>query len=233
MIDLMLFCAKESDKRSREVLRQPFTVHGFTYATDSRILIRVEPLPMQAPTDDERVIKEMEKIALWFQANAEAYYAPLKVKESHNIPEKRGQECPTCQGTGRLTPCAHCNGEGEIGCDHCGHASQCDHCMGRGGNSYTLYDGIEPGAHGDIECENCNGFGRVGRIPETVSVKVGEAWFAKSYIDAIATLPELEVVVPGPESGLRAMGFRFKGGEGLLMPMSPPDVIRPTLGANP
>lgn len=232
MIDLMPFCAKADDKRARDALRSPFTVHGHTYASDSKALVRVESLPDVPPlsTDDE-LVKEMEKIALWFQANAGGYYAPLKVRESADIPEVRGKQCTTCQGTGRIIPCVACNGDGEIGCDHCGHTNVCADCEGRGGTSYTLMDGVEEGKHGDVECETCDGWGRYGRIAATVSVRVGEAWFDKAYIDAIAQLSGAEVVVPGPDGGLRAMAFRFKGGEGMVMPMRPPEVTRVTAGA--
>jgi hypothetical protein len=48
-------------------------------------------------------------------------------------------------------------------------------------------------------------------------VRIGKVTFNAQYIELIKTLPELEI--GKPKLGPVPLPFRFKGGEGLLMPM--------------
>ena len=63
------------------------------------------------------------------------------------------------------------------------------------------------------ECEYCDGS---GKLPPTV--RIGKIVFASQYIERIQALPGLEIGKPKPPP--RPLPFRFKGGEGLLMPRS-------------
>jgi hypothetical protein len=62
------------------------------------------------------------------------------------------------------------------------------------------------------KCEHCDGSGKLP--PE---VLIGKAHFGGQYIAWIQALPGLEIGKPKPAP--RPIPFRFKGGEGLLMPM--------------
>ena len=64
------------------------------------------------------------------------------------------------------------------------------------------------------ECECCHGSGKL-----RPRVRIGKAVFAAQYIERIQVLPELEIGKPMRQRP-RPLPFRFKGGEGLLMPMA-------------
>jgi hypothetical protein len=77
-------------------------------------------------------------------------------------------------------------------CDGRGHKHKCPDCR--------------------CECEHCYGF---GKLPPRV--RIGKAIFASQYIEWIQALPGLEIGKPMRQHP-RPLPFRFKGGEGLLMP---------------
>jgi hypothetical protein len=88
--------------------------------------------------------------------------------------------------------------------------NRCTACHGRG------YKHECPDCR--CECESCGGSGK-----STPCVRVGNAVFAFEYIDRMGELPGLEIGKPrlirGKQKRARVLPFRFKGGEGLLMPM--------------
>jgi hypothetical protein len=63
------------------------------------------------------------------------------------------------------------------------------------------------------KCEHCAGSGKL----QPPRVRIGKATYSARYIERIRVLPELEI--GKPKAPLRPLPFRFKGGEGLLMPM--------------
>jgi len=83
------------------------------------------------------------------------------------------------------------------------------------------------------DCEECGGSGRIdfaginnrcqecsgkGKTPRHIGVEVGGIPFSDVYLSWIAELPGAEI---GPMGPLEPARFRFKGGEGLLMPRTP------------
>jgi hypothetical protein len=85
-------------------------------------------------------------------------------------------------------------------------SDRCMACGGQGRKHYTC-----PDCH--CECEFCAGSGKT-----PPRVWVGKAIFASRYIEQMQTLPGLEIGKPKPPP--HPLPFRFKGGEGLLMPMT-------------
>ena len=83
---------------------------------------------------------------------------------------------------------------------------QCWRCGGRG-RKHECPDC-------QCECDDCNGR---GKLPPRV--RIGKAVFAVRYIEWIQALPGLEIGKPMRQLP-RLLPFRFKGGEGLLCPMS-------------
>lgn len=81
---------------------------------------------------------------------------------------------------------------------------QCWKCAGRGHKHECP----------DCRCE-CKACAGSGKLPSRV--KIGKAVFAGQYIEWVRALPGLEIGKPKPSTPLP---FRFKGGEGLLMPLS-------------
>jgi hypothetical protein len=63
------------------------------------------------------------------------------------------------------------------------------------------------------ECTECKGAGRFAP-----RARIGKAVFTGQYIEWMQALPGLEIGKPKPPP--RPLPFRFKGGEGLLMPRS-------------
>jgi hypothetical protein len=84
-------------------------------------------------------------------------------------------------------------------------SDQCWACEGRG-HKHTCPDCC-------CECEHCEGS---GKLPPRV--RVGKAVYFGPYVEWMQTLPGLEIGKPKPADPLP---FRFKGGEGLLMPRRP------------
>ena len=80
----------------------------------------------------------------------------------------------------------------------------CLHCTGRG----KIHDC--PAC--TCDCEGCGGS---GRAPEMSCVSVGKGFIDRRYADLMLSLPGLEVKLP--RRGDDSMGFRFEGGEGVLM----------------
>lgn len=91
---------------------------------------------------------------------------------------------------------------------------KCGDCGGRGtyGHAHDC-----PDCTCEETCEECEGTGKVTRVP-AVSVEIGGLIFDAKYVRMILGLPNLKV-----ETRLRKaerMLFTFDGGHGALMPMS-------------
>lgn len=92
-----------------------------------------------------------------------------------------------------IEKCGDCNGRGTYG-----HAHDCPDCTC------------------DETCEECNGTGKVTRIPK-ISVEIGGLIFDAKYVRMLLALPNLQI--EGRLKKAERMRFTFDGGDGALMPM--------------
>jgi hypothetical protein len=159
-VDLDLFCNPQEREPGRD-LSVPFSLNGYTYATDGAICVRVPRRPdipenKDAPNAEARLSWDFSRVK----------FGPLpKLK---TLPDK----CGWCLGRGYQHNCPDCR----------------------------------------CECEHCNGFGKFAP-----KVQIGKTHFSAQYVAWIEALPELEIGKPRPAP--HPLPFRFKGGEGLLMPL--------------
>ena len=195
------FC---STSESRPLLRNPFSLDGYTWATDGRLLVRVQA---------------MEGVAEGGPANAstvmpagDAGYMDVAFPPGFAEMTVPMEACEDCGGTGYFRPCVECGGKGEIECDHCYHSESCKDCDG---------DGNKRGrGKGEVPCDECDG---TGRHEKTV-------WVALSRGEVVADLKLLRKAERLPGLRVRykdrstALLLDFEGGAGVLMPGNPGDV---------
>ena len=115
------------------------------------------------------------------------------------------EQCSTCRGTGTVSECPECDGDGEIEFDTEFHTYYvtCKSCDG---------DGVFAGP--GRPCPVCKGAGRKLFTP----VKWQRGFISMKHLDRIKVLPGLKLSLHGDP--LEIIRFRFDGGVGLLMPMA-------------
>lgn len=193
---LRSFCAGAHDWRV--YLHEPITRHGFTYATDGHVLVRVpadgrEQTANFPPIDLDKPLRPHCKV-----------FAPLVLPPRPELPP-----CDGCAGTGEVAACRHCEGEGVSECDM-GHEHDCDRCEGRG----TV-------AGAGLECQHCRG-AKVRKVARTqadvdaVEVTIGTARFDWFLLERVMALPGIEFGIPDGDG--EPCPFRFDGGIGSVMP---------------
>lgn len=195
-LDLTQFCAAEPGIRYD--MTKPFIQAGKLYATDAAICVRM-PTQWDDEPQSEIRLPPVERIP-W------RFHSWPKVERATVL--NAMDWCATCEGAGYLAfrECSECYGTGE-------------------------------GEDGWNECHLCNGAGKVGTtkcttchgtpyIPQPCLVHVQangvDAFFARKYWDKIQAIGGVEVVVRESvptdlSSPYELLGFRFDGGEGLLM----------------
>lgn len=188
------FCADGNDVR--DYLRAPFNYEGYTYASNGYAIVRVPLLP-------EYLTNDKIKPGKLFDANAGHDLQPLPVYEKPEL-----KPCKTCEGTGKISLCPECDGNGEleVSSDYSEYTVQCKSCDG---------DGT---ATGDSKvCDRCQGSGKEKKIP----IKVGSVYIALDYLELIETLPNLRMDCTITDN-FSPVPFAFDGGEGLIMQMRAP-----------
>lgn len=202
---LQQFCSKDE---YRTYLQHPFFYEGSTFASEGKIIVRMEGIipgsldANEIKTNDDMMARVLKNIysmldeykpgELWHRAD-----------QVEILPEW-GEEktCPGCDGIPRDV-CDACDGEGEVEWEF-------DH------NCKTHYGTFEcPICKGDgpPECKTCYGH---GTILDSTPVKIGGVDFNSRYIKRMATLPNCEI---SPTNGSTPARIRFDGGDGLIMPM--------------
>jgi hypothetical protein len=193
--ELQKFC---SSNGGRYKLSTPFSLDGYTYACDGRIIIRIPEISEARRDNIPRGVTTV--IPPSGDDWREVEYPPGW--ESFDSPPTK---CESCNGVGRLPECFKCDGIGE--CDHCGET--CRRCDGTGvdadGNGW-------PTAH----CEDCDGTG-TNETAFAVSLNRGGVMVNLKYIKLIASLPGSKLMHRGDETAV--LRFEFDGGIGGVMPM--------------
>lgn len=210
-MNLTLFCSADP---KLPALTTPHVHHGWKYATDGRVVVRM-------PTNEPDTVRTdghefpLSKIVKIIE-HCRAHGSALTPTEIPNLPEPNKIKCRFCGGMGRMEKCAKCAGNGFMTCGECGHTHRCEPCDHTG---LVATDRPEADA-----CDECGGS---GEKTITVAVRVGPNLFSNIYLEKLLTLPGLLFYpdYPNPEDNRLfcngMMGyFTFDGGgEGALMPM--------------
>lgn len=199
MIDLMRFCANDTDLR--EHMRAPWLHDGWVYATNGHVCVRVHPghaEPCEPATDKHP--KAYRLFSQWMADDLGAFSdlpkLPARVK------------CCACKGAERfhVIKCPDCDG-GEF--THGRHAYECQECAGEFVQPGWLTTGAAM-ATKTMACNQC-----FGRGDEMAAVDVGAVVAEAIYLRWLAALPGIKV---RPHGAMDAIAFTFDGGQALLMP---------------
>ena len=191
---LARFCSEDE----RLSYSTPFSSDKFTYATDARIIIRVDRVET-VPSDD-RVGSYNEAIEKAFAAAAAWIAVPGELEIPPAPEEKPCQECG-----GNFPPeCQECGGSGVVEWVYTGldgktyyYDAECPVCFGTGGS-----------------CSRCGGTGKEELPFETM--QVGNCTLNPKYLRLIALLPDAEISPNGPDQPAAISFFR---GVGAVMPL--------------
>jgi hypothetical protein len=211
-IDLMAFCAQE--EHHKYDMRLPYELQDWTYATDSRVCVRVRPQSGDVAQHKDK-IPPFNSLS-WNHDALRVKWSPLRKLDP--IPAT-DSECPTCNGYGHVPStvpaheCHECDGMGHTWIGNGWDISvpvKCRACKGRG---YT----IPPGA---VTCPNCNG-NAIGVFPGLVEID-GRYFDSRQYAK-VQTL-DGEFVHDSWNGICRypMLKFRFDGGHGLLIGVETP-----------
>lgn len=191
-------------------MARPFCQGWFTYATDGRVLVRVDG-EVEGVGDPEGSPK-VENITKGWRAFAGL---PDEVEFPPGWDEKPVVVvgCRECSEQGGFVDCPECGGSGE--CERCGH--ECSGCDGK-----RVVPG-SPGDDGYTVCGVCGGTGlREAMFPVVLRIAPDfHQMFDRAYLRKIAALPGVVFRGDRAEYGV-PLRFKFDGGEGCLMPVRDP-----------
>lgn len=191
-IDLQRFRETES---SRYAIQSPWVFHGWRYATDGIIVVRL-PAPGEADTPDvvSPGLRERK-----FPRLCHLFDDFPECLEQMAVSVNRVPTCEDCLGTGwRPQECRDCEGLGDM----CGDPPGCPRCKGKG----EVVDG-----NGD-RCRFC-----AGRKMVYENQYIGNREIAGRYLSILADIPGLRIHLAGDErSGLAFVSGRLQG---VLMPL--------------
>lgn len=186
-MNLIPFCGKISAS-----LKEPFSDRGYTYATDSFIIIRV---PVQI-----EITKEVPSGLVCgfptFDHDQITSWLDMPVLPTNKI------ACEKCGGTGKEKTCYECNGNGVLTFDGDYNAYEvvCKSCDGGGK--------LE-----EVPCETCEGNGKVPEVPYVV---LDGVCLGIKYLELLKDLPDIKFAIISKDRS-EPVRFKFAGGEGLLM----------------
>ena len=192
-MDLTIFCDKE-----REYFAEPFSMGEHTYYTDGVIIVRT-PKTVSKVTD---VPYDVEGIA-WPSEIPKGNYikaAPAKVTYI---------ECKACGGTGTVSTCPECKGEGLVyfETDFNDYECECETCYG---------SGVAKGGIGEESpCLECKGTGKEA-LPEP-ACEIDGVLLSNILLEKIQRLPGWAIYEKKVAKDM--LYFVFNGGEGLVMGM--------------
>lgn len=192
MIDFKPFLGEKTTRRDMSL---PRIQRGLLVACDGRLAIALQEFDYSGPFPED-----MDK------PDVIGVLSPCEtLAEWRDMPHV--DQCDKCGNTGYLpltkVCCGECRGEGEVTCNY-------DH---------------------DHECPDCEGSGKVDETPECecrkLKVKFGAKDCAKHYSARFAKLPNVQwSAMDFDNNGTGdtaeiAVFFKFDGGFGALMPLSP------------
>lgn len=187
-------------KDPRVHVQTPWHVNGYSYSTDGSCLLRVEGEFGKPESSGKH-----PKVDDYFNFDAmNGDGVPLDI-EHFNKQKKKCKKCDAChEGVSTFQVCDFCEGEGFLVCN-LDHVHDCDNCCGSG---YF-------GKHTAKDCPDCRGTGI--DFGYSNKWKFGERHYAMMYLDLLQiNLPGL-LFYPDIEVCEGAMGFKFEGGDGVLM----------------
>ena len=190
------FCDAEAGKRYD--LTAPFIQGGHAFATDGRVMARIDPAGVDTDPVERRIPREAAEI--WDRVVGRG--GPW---QALGIPRERDYEAAPDSGSPCEcgTDCPLCGGVGEV---YCGDErfSRCAHCGGSG-------------LRHQRECRHCHGSGEWRDL-----FAVGGEWFDRRYVQKIVALPgaEIKIGAVALDSGTwQVLLFRSTIGiDGLCMP---------------
>lgn len=187
-------------------ISRPFVVGDWLYATNGVICVRCETPPAWDVPCAKWVVRNAAKMFEAITNRVEA--TPLRPVNG---------PCCWCNGVGKMPDhdCRECEGEGtqdveDCDCPYCCGEHPCEDCDGTG----EILAG---------DCKACEGLGVTSpddRHEMTPGYEIARK-YAKLLNDMGAT-----AYLPISLRSLDPMYFTFPGGEGVLMPMTPPRPMR-------
>lgn len=211
METLRRFCDTNADGNglSRPWMAMPFSIGGFSYATDSVICVRVPRLC--GPRELSEYPNFVSSVEYMFAQSPKGIWGvPPSVPQFAEY-----KTCEECDGLGSKKRCPECCGSGELefSSTNSRYVCECKTCEG---------EGTVPSAEGS-PCAECGGSGKI-KVPSLIQFgdpAVGPVDGGKTYgirsdvLEKITTLPGLEINTSPVSCGV--FHFRFRGGDGVLM----------------
>jgi RecJ-like exonuclease len=199
---LIRFC-----EPSNKIIDTPFSIGDYSYATDGYIAIRTLRLP---EVEEACSFRPKSIVSIFEQAKSFVLTANFTRLE-HIEKDHEMIECVSCRGSGKVTDCPECDGEGEVywtsdrGNEY---SDECAECYGIGKKDASSSD--------CKKCETCDGTGEIFRAK---SIFLNGKCFSAHLINKINTLPNAEIYLDftNPEDGLPPVYFKFDGGYGIIM----------------
>lgn len=213
---LARFCDPERDTGKYQ-MAHPFARAGWVYATNSKVVVRVEAEKLADPPPPNDAGPPAEGLACW-------NLFPLSdPKPLAGLTFPADVECKRCKGAGKTETieCPECGGDGEVEWDgdysHHTYSDECQLCDGAGEVPAAKVKkwwrpGAEPEAKTSQTCEDCDG---TGRLPSTEPVEVGGQKFAADLLRPVAELPD--VVAEVHTKGGPKLVFKSGDIEGMLV----------------
>jgi predicted RNA-binding Zn-ribbon protein involved in translation (DUF1610 family) len=155
MIDIMKFCSK---KARRDKTNKPFTVDGFTYATNGHLVVKV-PEMLEFKDNGNSGPGRATTMKEWTADVAEWFPCPV-------ITEILDEPCKVCGGIGRAFVCPECDFAGmvELKTKFSDYESQqCETCGGYGQVTKEVLDPLKKKFPSVVidegDCEQWNAMG--------------------------------------------------------------------------
>lgn len=188
---------------SKFVISRPFVVGDWLYATDRVICVRCRTPQVWGDVPNPKT----------FPLNMEDAFKSITNRVEATPLRPVGRPCRWCKGVGKMPDhdCRECGGEGTQDVEIC----ECPHCCG----NHPCEDCNGTGKILAGDCEACDGLGLA--FPDHPHKMTPGYWIARKYAKLLIDMGAT-AYLPVDLKSRRAMCFTFPGGEGVLMPMSPP-----------